>query len=173
VGAVARRLDDDVARKAEMIAQGKQLRLARVARRVLALGRIRKLGAWPEHVAMRVDAAERKRKSRLARRLEPVEPALGLLERPSDGLCGGVYGGSPSVDVPEAGLVERLAHLIHVETERAGGELGALVTLVGLARGGGGGCLSRPFGRDDDDPVVVGDNRVARIHRRAGADDRN
>src|SRR5579863_4221562 len=80
---------------------------------------------------------------------------------------------APSVDVFEAGFGERLTHLVHVEPEHAGGELGALVALVGFARRGGFGRLHRPFGRDDHDPVVVGDDRIARVHQRAGADDRN
>ena len=43
----------------------------------------------------------------------------------------------------QAGLLERLAHLVHVEAEHAGGELGALLAFVGLARGGGVGHLLR------------------------------
>ena len=57
VGAVAGGLHDHVAREAEVVAQREQLRLAGVARRVLALGRVRKLLAGAEHVAVRVDAA--------------------------------------------------------------------------------------------------------------------
>src|SRR5271163_2106377 len=78
---------------------------------------------------------------------------------------------APSVDIFEPRLFERLAHLVHVETEHAGGKLGALVALVGLARFRRLGGLSRPFGRHDDHPVIVGDDRVAGIHRRPGADD--
>ena len=88
VGAVTGRLHDHVAIEAEMVAQREQLRLAGVARGVFALGRIRKLGARPEHMAMRVDGSGRKRKAGLARPIEPVEPALGLLEWPGDGLAG-------------------------------------------------------------------------------------
>src|ERR1700733_3528596 len=37
------------------------------------------------------------------------------------------------IDIDEAGLGQRLAHVIHVEPEHAGGELLALALLVGLA----------------------------------------
>ena len=57
VGAVAGRLNDDVAGETQMIAQREQFRLAGVAGRVFALGRVRELGPRSEHVAMRVDAA--------------------------------------------------------------------------------------------------------------------
>ena len=86
VGAVAGRLHNDVAGKAEVIAQGEQLRLARVAWRVLALGGIGEFGPRAEHVAMRVDAAGRQGEARLAGAVEPVEPAIGLLEWPGHGL---------------------------------------------------------------------------------------
>ena len=55
VRTVARRLDDDVAFDPEVIAQGKQLLLARVARRVLALGREGELLTGTENVTVRVD----------------------------------------------------------------------------------------------------------------------
>ena len=48
-----------------MVAQREELRLARVAGRVLALGRVRELRAGAEHVAMRVDAARRQLEARL------------------------------------------------------------------------------------------------------------
>src|SRR6202035_2148263 len=80
VGAMTGRLHDHVAIESEVITQREQLRLARVARVVFALGRIRKLGPRPEHMAMRVDGSTGKRKAGLARPLVPVEPALGLLE---------------------------------------------------------------------------------------------
>ena len=74
----------DVAREAEVVAQREQLRLARVARGVLPLGRVRKLRARAEHVAVRVHRAGRRREPRLARARAPVEPAGRLLEgRPS------------------------------------------------------------------------------------------
>ena len=57
--------------------------------------------------------------------------------------------------------------------EHAGGELGPFVALVGFAGRRGVGGLLRPGGRHDNDPVVVGHDRVARIHQRARADDRN
>src|SRR5208282_1265353 len=85
VGAVAGRLNDDVAGKAQVIAEREELRLARVAGRVLALGRVREFGAGAEHVAMRIGAARRDPEARPAGAIVPVEPALGLLERPADG----------------------------------------------------------------------------------------
>src|ERR1700722_17873384 len=80
---------------------------------------------------------------------------------------------APSVDIFEPRLFERLAHLVHVETEHAGGELQALVALVGLARFRRLGGPSRPFGRHDHHPVIVGDDRIAGVHRGARADDGN
>ena len=41
--------------------------------------------------------------------------------------------GDGSIDVAQAGLLQRLAHLVHVQAEHAGGELVALVAFVGLA----------------------------------------
>src|ERR1700722_16392440 len=82
------RLHDDVAIEAETVAQSEQLRLAGVAGGVFALGRVRELGSGSEHMAMRVDGSTWKRKAWATRPLVPVEPALGLLERPGDGLTG-------------------------------------------------------------------------------------
>jgi hypothetical protein len=59
VGPVTGRLHDNVAGESEVIAQSEELRLARVARGVLALGNVRELGPGAEDVAMRVDAAAR------------------------------------------------------------------------------------------------------------------
>src|SRR6478736_6774405 len=42
-----------------------------------------------------------------------------------------------SIDVAQAGLFQRLAHLVHVQAQHAAGQLGALLAFVGLARGGG------------------------------------
>ena len=61
VVAVAGRLDDDVALEAEEVAQREQFLFRRVARRVLALLRIRKRGRRTEHMAVRVDRAFRRR----------------------------------------------------------------------------------------------------------------
>ena len=57
VGAMTRRLHDDVAIEAETVAKREQLRLAGVARGVFALGRVRELGPRPKHMAMRVDGS--------------------------------------------------------------------------------------------------------------------
>jgi hypothetical protein len=59
VGAVAGRLHDHVLVEAEEVAQREQLVFRRVARRVLPLGRVRKLRAWTEDVAVRVHCAGR------------------------------------------------------------------------------------------------------------------
>ena len=66
---------------------------------------------------------------------------------------------APSVDVAQAGLRQRLAHRVHVQAEHAGGELGALgdLSLRALLRRVGDRRGER--GRDDDDAVVVGDDR--------------
>ena len=75
VRAMASRLHDHVLVKAEMVAQGKQLRPGGVARRVLALGRERKFRARPEYMAVRIDCACRQLEARLRRAGIPVEPA--------------------------------------------------------------------------------------------------
>ena len=122
VGAVAGRLHDRrCARSRGGRAARRAASLLRVAGRVLALGREGKLRARAEHVAMRVHRARRQRESAASTgRDGTVEPAGGLLES--------VVVGSPpsmpsSIDVLEPGLRERLAHLVHVEAEHAGGEL--------------------------------------------------
>ena len=66
-----------------------------------------------------------------------------------------------SIDVFEAGLRERLAHLVHVEPELALGEPRALVALVGLARRGRLRGLVRDSSGDDDDAIRIGDDDVA------------
>ena len=66
VGAVAGRLDDDVAVEAEEVAQREQLLLAGVDRRVLALRRVGEDVAGAEHVAVGVDRAGRRDVGRLA-----------------------------------------------------------------------------------------------------------
>ena len=80
VGAVARRLHDDGARKAEAVAQRKQLRFGGVARCVLALRRVREGGARPEDVAVGVDRACWELEAWFAGFCVPVEPAVGFLE---------------------------------------------------------------------------------------------
>ena len=78
-----------------------------------------------------------------------------------------------SVDVLQAGRLQRLAHLVHVEAQHAGRELGALLAFVGLARLGRIGHLLRYRGGNDDHAVVVGHDHVARVDQRAGADHRD
>jgi hypothetical protein len=59
VGAVAGRLHDYVALEPEQVAQLPEFLLRRVARRVLALGRIRKEASRAKHVTVRIDRARR------------------------------------------------------------------------------------------------------------------
>ena len=59
VGAVTGRLHDDVAREAEVIAQGKELFLRGITRRVFARLRKGEFGRGPENVAMRIHRARR------------------------------------------------------------------------------------------------------------------
>src|SRR5690242_10421854 len=68
-------LDDDVALETKVIAQGEQGFLRRIGRRVLPLGRVRKYRTGTEYVAVRVDGARRRRKSRSARRRMGPEPS--------------------------------------------------------------------------------------------------
>ena len=78
VGAVAGGLDDDVAADSEVVAQREELLLARVAGRVLALGREGELVARPEDVAVGVDRAGRQRERGRGRTRMPVQPPAGL-----------------------------------------------------------------------------------------------
>src|SRR5262249_3741838 len=80
VGAVTRRLNDDIAGKAKVVAKREQLGLARVAGGVLALGRVGKHVARPENVAMRVDTAPGQLKLWLARSGVPVQPSRSFFE---------------------------------------------------------------------------------------------
>ena len=64
VGAVAARLDNDIAGKAEMIAQRKKLFGASILGIVLGLGAEREIGFGSEDMAMRVDSAGRRHESR-------------------------------------------------------------------------------------------------------------
>src|ERR1700722_2138651 len=74
------------------------------------------------------------------------------------------------VDVDKAGFGERLAHLVHVEPEHAGSQLLPLALLVRLTflglRQNLGGILSAHHHH----AVVVGNDRVARMHVDAGTD---
>ena len=90
VGAVAGGLHDHVALEAQKVAQRKQLILRRVARRVLALGRKRKLRGGAEHMAVRIDRARRHTPARLGRirmKDQPVGIHVHLLPSVSDAIC--------------------------------------------------------------------------------------
>src|SRR6267143_3193965 len=73
------------------------------------------------------------------------------------------------VDIDEAGLGQRLAHIIHVEPEHAGGELLALALLIGLTLFALGRDLTGILLPDNHDAVVVGDHGVARLNIDYGA----
>ena len=75
----------------EVLAQREQLLPARVAGRVLALGRVGKLRARPEHVAVRIHAVGRQLEARLAGTRVPVQPAGRLLEASSGGFAHGCF----------------------------------------------------------------------------------
>src|SRR6266702_7056106 len=68
------------------------------------------------------------------------------------------------VDIDEAGLGQRLAHIVHVEPEHAGGELLALALLIGLALFALGRDLTGILLPDNHDAVVVGDDGIARFN---------
>ena len=80
VCAVAGGLHDHVAGKAQVVAQRKQLVLAGIAGRVLALGRVRKLRAGAEHMAVGVHRTCGQLKAGLGRAGVPVKPAGGFGE---------------------------------------------------------------------------------------------
>src|SRR6187549_3815416 len=80
VGAVTGRLNDDVLIEAEMIAESEELVLRGIARRVLALRRVRKLIAGPEYMTMRVDGAGRDFEHRYRRVWVNWQPAWGYFE---------------------------------------------------------------------------------------------
>src|SRR5690349_391236 len=66
-----------------------------------------------------------------------------------------------SIDVAQPRLFQRFAHLVHVQAQHAGRELGALLALVRFARGSRVQDLLRIGGRNDDDTVVVRHHHVA------------
>ena len=113
VGPMAGGLHNHITGKAQVVAQGKQLRLGGVARRVLALGRIGKLGARAKHVAVGVHRPGQQLEARLGRAGVPVQPAGGLGEVTCGGFAPG--GGLALVDVAQAGGGQRFAHLVHVQ----------------------------------------------------------
>src|SRR3981189_3116095 len=66
------------------------------------------------------------------------------------------------VDIDEAGLGQRLAHIVHVEPERAGGELLALALLIGLTLFALGRDLTGIVLPDNHDAVVVRPHGIPR-----------
>src|SRR6267142_4204031 len=73
------------------------------------------------------------------------------------------------IDIDETGLGQRLAHIIHVEPEHAGGELLALALLIGLTLFAPGRDLTGIVLPDNHDAVVVGDHGIARFNIDSGA----
>src|SRR5262249_9687381 len=63
----AARLHDHVLVETQKVAEREELLFGRVHRRVFALGRVREAARRPEHVAMRIDRARGRRKTRLRR----------------------------------------------------------------------------------------------------------
>ncbi len=78
VRAVTGGLHQDVARDAQVVAEGEQIRLAAVAGGVLPLGREGELGLGSEDMAVRVDRAGRQGEPGPGGAVVPVEPAGGL-----------------------------------------------------------------------------------------------
>src|SRR5215475_15083577 len=78
-----------------------------------------------------------------------------------------------SIDVFQTGLLQGLAHVVHVETQHAGGELRALLTFTRFALSRAMERLVCRGCRHYDHAVVVGDDDVPRIDCCAGADHRN
>src|SRR5689334_3145738 len=77
------------------------------------------------------------------------------------------------VDVNQARLLQRLAHIVHIEPEHAGGELLALAVLVGMALLAPGDDLGGVLAADDHNAVIVSDHGISRHHIDAGADHRD
>src|SRR5882724_7456988 len=73
------------------------------------------------------------------------------------------------IEIDETGLGQRLAHIIHVEPEHAGGELLALALFIRLALFALGRDLAGILLPDNDDAVVVGDHGIARFNIDSGA----
>src|SRR5256885_1609070 len=76
----------------------------------------------------------------------------------------------PSVDVTEAGLFKGLAHLVHVQAQHAGSQLGALFALEALALLCGSQGFGGLGGGHADHAVIVGHDHVARRDPHARAD---
>src|SRR5271169_4842934 len=76
-------------------------------------------------------------------------------------------------DVLQTALGAPFTHPVDVQTEFALGEALTLVGLIGLACAPAFEHRGRVLATYHDDPVVVGDDDVARADVRAGADDRN
>ena len=92
----------------------------------------------------RVDAADRFDRHRMPRpplvRFDEFGQHLARRHRRDAGdrltqVARGPYRTPRSVDVAQPGLLQRLAHVVHVQAEHAGGELRALLAFVGFARG--------------------------------------
>ena len=80
VGTMACGLHDHVARKAQVVAQGKQLLFGGVAGGVFALFGIRKYIGRAKHMAMRINSALGKFEFRFAGAGVPIQPAWSFCE---------------------------------------------------------------------------------------------
>src|SRR5665213_1499414 len=74
------------------------------------------------------------------------------------------------VEIDEAGLGQRLAHVVHVEPEHAGRKLLALDLLVGVTLFALGHDVAGVLLADNHDAIIVGDHGIARLDIDAGAD---
>src|SRR5712692_6087852 len=81
--------------------------------------------------------------------------------------------GQGFIEIDKARLLQRLAHIVHVEPERASGKLLALALFVGLALFALGRDLGGILPAHDHDAIVIGDHGIARQHIDSGADHGN
>src|SRR5208282_3606294 len=78
-----------------------------------------------------------------------------------------------SVDVFQSGLLQRLAHVVHVQSQYSGGELRALLAFIRFARCRSLQRLLRECRRHHHDAVIVGDDDIAWNDQGTGAHDRD
>src|SRR5215216_3704294 len=77
------------------------------------------------------------------------------------------------VDIDEARLRQRLAHLVHVEAEHAGRQLLALAVFVGYAFFALGDDIGDVLASDHHDAVIIGNDCIAGHHVDPGANHGN
>ena len=77
------------------------------------------------------------------------------------------------VDIDEAGLRQRLAHLVHIEPEHAGGEYLALALLLRLALLTLGGDFGGILPADNDNAIIIGDDDITGMNMARSAKYKN